>query len=108
MEEWLKGLSDMFRSELLALAFTGSLVAQSFWPSTSSRAAIVTVLTGTVVSSITAPAIVTFLEWRWPGFPHSLQGAIHFWAGLMGMHLVPIIAQLLNRLKDAKLPGVDQ
>jgi Na+/proline symporter len=108
MDDWMKGIMGVFKSELVALAFAGSLIAQSFWPSVSSRAALIAVSVGTVVSCATSPALVSFLEWKWPGFPHTIQGAIHFWAGLMGMQIVPIVSHFLNKLKDAKIPGVDQ
>jgi len=108
MEEQLKQLMESLKSDVIAFAFVGSLIAQSFWPSSESRKAAVSVLIGTVVASTTAPAIMSVLLWKWPGFPEAVRVAVYFWTGLLSMHLVPLAAFLLNRLKGANLPGVDQ
>ena len=106
MEEQFKQLAGSLKSDMVALAFVGALIAQSFWPSSSSRKAAVAVLIGTVMSGVTAPAIVSVLMWKWPGFPEAVKGAVYFWTGLMGMQTVPVVAFLLNKLKESKLPEV--
>lgn len=106
MEDHFKQLVDSLKSGMFALAFVGALIAQSFWPSSSSKKAAISVLIGTVIAGVTAPAIVSMLMWKWPGFPEAVKGAVHFWTGLMGMQMVPVVAFLLNKLKESKLPEV--
>lgn len=107
MEDHFKQLVGSLKSDTLALAFVGALIAQSFWPSSSSRKAAVAVLIGTIIAGVTAPAIVSVLVWKWPGFPEAVKGAVYFWTGLMGMQTVPVVAFLLNKLKKSRLPGGD-
>lgn len=110
MSDPIKEISEVFRSELLALAFLGALVALSFWAPADRRTAIINVLAGTIISGASAPGLYAVVLWKWPEFPAevSILGALYFWLGLLGMKIVPIAASLIERLRGAKLPGVDK
>lgn len=109
MSDPLKELSDAFRSEFLALSFLGALIALSFWPVADRRRAAINVAVGTVISGASAPAILALISWFWPTLPISspIVGAVYFWIGLLGMHIVPIVIAILNRYKTANPPGVE-
>lgn len=97
----LKGLAAFVRTEFLALAFLGALIALSFWPPLNRRGAAIAVGAGTVVGCVSAPIPIGLIEWLWPEFPLTLQvqGAFSFWLGLLGMKIVPKAAELLDRFK---------
>ena len=109
MSDPLKELSDAFRSEFLALSFLGALIALSFWPAAGRRQAAINVVVGTIISGASAPALLAIIAWIWPTLPigSPMIGAVYFWFGLLGMHLVPIISTILNRYKSLKPPGVE-
>lgn len=110
MPDPVKEIAEMFRAELLALAFLGALVALSFWAPADRRTAIINVMAGTIISGASAPGIYAIVLWKWPEFPAeiSILGALYFWLGLLGMRLVPVAASLIDRLRGAKIPGVDK
>lgn len=109
MSDPLKELSDAFRSEFLALSFLGALIALSFWPVADRRKAAINVAVGTVISGASAPALLALIAWMWPTLPigSPMIGAVYFWFGLLGMHIVPVVLAVLNRYKAAKPPGVE-
>jgi hypothetical protein len=110
VEDPVKTVLDAFRSDLLALAFLGALMALSFWPPENRRQAAVKVTVGTVISGASAPGLYAVIVWKWPDFPveTAILGMLYFWIGLLGMQLVPLASSILNRLRAAKIPGVNE
>lgn len=100
-------LREFLRAEFLALAFLGSLVALTFWPPTERTKAAINLVIGTVISVASSPAIIVGIAWMWPTLPAEfpVQGAVYFWIGVLGMKIVPVAAQWIERFKSAKIPG---
>ena len=109
MGDPLKTLSDAFRTEFLALSFLGALIALSFWPVADRRQAAINVAVGTVISGASTPALLAVVGWMWPTLPieSPIVGAAYFWFGLLGMHIVPVVAAILKRYRALKPPGVE-
>ena len=106
MDDPAKSIASLLRTDLLALAFLGSLVALSFWPSQDRRQVIIKVGAGTCISAASSPAIYYAILWQWPTLPieTSILGTLYFWVGLLGMKLVPLAFGLIERFTKSKVP----
>lgn len=93
---------DIIRSEFLALAFAGSLIAQSFWPPTGRAKVAINIAIGTVISCASSPLIVALASWKFPTLPAEaiapLQAATYFWFGLLGMQAVPLAIKVIKKI----------
>lgn len=109
MSEAIDAILRALKLELLAWAFLGALIALSFWEPANRTRAVINVVTGTVISAASAPAVYAIVLWHWPDFPVvvAVLGALYFWIGLLGMKIVPIISAVIERFRSAKPPGVE-
>ena len=107
MGDALKDLMDAIRSGLVGIAFAGALIAQSFWPSATGLKTVLNVIMGTVVACFTAPVILHGVTYYFKimEYPGAIQGAAYFWCGLLGMHIVPLVAKTVNAMAPAQAKG---
>lgn len=106
MSEQLKEFLDMAREAwYVGVAFMGALVSQSFWQTAVGLRAVVNVMIGTMVSVFSAPAMAYALVYNWPDLANgreAIAGALYFWCGLLGMHLIPLAAKLVESINVRK------
>lgn len=110
MSDPVESVFKVFRSELLALAFLGAIIALSFWPAETIRKAAIKIGVGTTIAGASAPAVYSVVLWKWPDFPVevAILGALYFWLGLLGMQIVPVVTAVLNRLRTTRMPGAEE
>ena len=111
MADPIKEGFDFFRSEFLALAFMGSLLAMSFWPLSDRKKAAVKVMAGVVISCFSTPAIIWGVKFAVPDFPteglYWVGLACFFWVGFLSSHIARAMAEAVQRLPRTKLPGCE-
>ena len=112
MGEPIKESIDFIRSEFLAAAFIGSIIALSFWPPSSRTKAIIKVVVAVCISCCTSPAVMYGLYLYFPDLPIgsnlAIGLALFFWIALLSTHLVKSSVEILKRAPRAKLPWSEQ
>lgn len=100
-------------SECIVLSFAGAIACISFSQKSSKNkeqkfAALINVIFGTLIASVSVPALFEIAEYYWklPNMPF-FELASHLWFGIVGVKLVPVSQRLAERLSGIKLPGVD-
>lgn len=83
----------------LIFAFLGAAVSLSYAKELTRPQAVTAVLTGTAVAVMATPMALHYLD-----LPASLERAVAFFAGLAAMRAVPVLFDLIDRLRDIKLP----
>lgn len=89
----------------VALAFGGAIASLTVWPARSHLAASASLLSATLLSVVTIPALVELATVCWPVLKVRLVGAVlaagYFWGGVLGLKLVPAALALSKyRLKQ--------
>jgi hypothetical protein len=99
---------DFIRSEFLAVAFIGSIIALSFWPPSTRTKAAIKVAVAVCISCFTSPAAMYGIYLFYPELPTSASFAIglalFFWIALLSTHLVKSSVEVLKRAPKTKLP----
>jgi hypothetical protein len=110
--EPIKESIDFIRSELLAAAFVGSMIAISFWPPSTRTKAIIKVITAVCISCFTSPALMFLIYLYIPELPVGSNLAIGVlvfgWTALLSTHLVKSSVEVLKRTSKVKLPWSEQ
>ena len=112
MGEPIKEGIDFIRSEFLAVAFIGSIIALSFWPPSNRTKAIIKVVVAVCISCFTSPAAMYGIYLFYPALPVEASFAIglllFFWIALLSTHLVKSSVEVLKRAPKVKLPWSEQ
>ena len=102
MSEPLKEIMDAARESWhVGAAFMGALVSQSYWNSLTGLRAIINTLIGFAVACFSAPILTYLALVNWPQLVDArdeLSGALHFWCGVLGMQIVPLVSKFINSL----------
>lgn len=108
MAEPIKEGIDFIRSEFLAVAFIGSIIALSFWPPSTRTKAVIKVAVAVCISCFTSPAAMYGLYLFYPELPIEASFAIglllFFWIALLSSHLVKSSVEVIKRAPKTKLP----
>lgn len=108
MGEPIKEGIDFIRSEFLAVAFAGSIIALSFWPPSNRTKAIIKIATAVCISCCTSPAVMYGIYLFYPALPieasFAIGLALFFWIALLSSHVVKSSVEVLDRAPKAKLP----
>lgn len=111
MGEPIKEGIDFLRSEFLAVAFIGSIIALSFWPPSSRTKAAIKVAVAVCISCFTSPAVMYGIYLFYPALPveasFAMGIALFFWVALLSSQLVRSSVEVLKRAPKIKLPGSD-
>lgn len=111
MGEPIKEGIDFLRSEFLAVAFVGSIIALSFWPPSSRTKAVIKVVVAVCISCFTSPAVMYGIYLFYPELPveasFAMGLALFFWIALLSSQLVMSSVEVLKRAPKIKLPGSD-
>lgn len=112
MGEPIKEGIDFIRSEFLAVAFIGSIIALSFWPPSTRTKAVIKVAVAVCISCFTSPAVIYGIYLFYPALPieasFAIGLALFFWIALLSTHLVRTSVEVLKRAPKAKLPWSEQ
>lgn len=112
MGEPIKEGIDFIRSEFLAVAFIGSIIALSFWPPSTRTKAVIKVVAAVCISCFTSPAAMYAMYLFWPALPVEASFAIglllFFWIALLSSQLVKSSVEVLKRAPKAKLPWSEE
>lgn len=112
MGEPIKESIDFIRSEFLAVAFVGSIIALSFWPPSSRTKAVIKVAVAVCISCCTSPAVMYGIYLFYPALPieasFAIGLALFFWIALLSSQLVKSSVEVLKRAPKAKLPWSEQ
>lgn len=111
MGEPIKEGIDFVRSEFLAVAFMGSIIALTFWPPSSRTKAAIKVIVAVCISCFTSPAMMYAIYYFYPAMPiqasFAIGLALFFWVALLSSQLVRSSVEVLKRAPKIKLPGSD-